>query len=153
MLKTLTKLIDRLYWLLIKYKYQVQNMTISFLLTNFVFFYAYADFKHYTPKQQNFWDALWYVVEAWLYVLFSLVFTALNFKKSYRAIWAILTFFLSIRAIWTISAVIFGVSVNEKKAMAAMFCLTFLTICIIALYPQIMKIINLWEKRFGARGH
>lgn len=152
MRKIINKLVDNLYWLLLKYKYPLQNMTISFLLINFTFFYAYADFTEYTPAQTNFWDALWYVIEAWLFVLFALVFAALNYRKSYRRIWAILALFLSIRATWTISAVILGVSVNEKIIMSLMFYLTFLTIFIIAFYPYILKLIDLCQKLLGLLG-
>lgn len=156
---TANSFIDTLYWLLLKYKYPLQNATITFLLINFFFFYSSADFSSDTGPETNFWDALWYVIEAWLYVLFALIPAALNYKKSYRAVWSILALFLSIRATWEISAVILGVNVNEKIIMSCMFYLTCVTIFSIAFYPQVrwathklIKIIRLCRKRLRLLG-
>lgn len=149
----ISEIVDYLYWLLLKHKYPIQNLTISFILINFLLLYSEADYKNDTGPETNFWVGMWFVIEAWIYALFALICTALNFNKKYRVVWGVMFIFLSIRAIWEISAVLLGVSVNEKIIMSLMFYLTFLTIFIIAFYPYVRKIINLCRKLFGARGH
>ena len=131
-----------------KPKYILQDITIAFLLVNFAILYAAADYTNDTDAPTNKWDTIWYVIEAVLYALFAFCLMTLNAEKKgivsmYRKAWRILASFLTIRAIWEISAVIQGVSVNEKMIMAIMFGLTFAAIFIIAYLPQLLKI---WQR-------
>lgn len=126
-----------LLWFLIKHKYSLQNIAISFILINFFIFYHSAEFTTDIEAPPNVWDNLFYVVEAWAYVFFALVIIALNHNWKYRVCWVSMLAFFATRAMCMIIAVTWGLSINAQIFVAVMFYQALGTILLITFLPVI----------------
>lgn len=87
------------------------------------------------------WYYYWYL---WDKSLLLLLFAGLcfDYNKEYKHLFKWLAVFASIRFIWEIISLITGWNVNNTKAVAGLFILLTLTICII-----LIKELSKWRKQ------
>ena len=98
------------------------------------YLYAVADYTPYEPPDK-FYDSLFYIVEATVFVLVSLYGIYSNNDKNFKYAWIVLAIFFLIRWIWEIKAAIFGLNINEIKAAVILFRIDAAATFIITYMP------------------
>ena len=124
-------------------KNTIQSILIAWVLFMYGYLYAKAEYTPYEPPD-NFDDSLFYIVEAIVFVLVSLYGIYSNNDKNFKYAWTTLAVFFLIRLIWEIKAAIYGLNVNEIKAVVMLFRVDAVATFIITYLPFLNKLKSKW---------
>ena len=127
-----------------------QNFIIIFVVLFFLWDSTTQDYTSFTFSPPNTSDKIWYLGEALLFFVNSIMFVLFNaaliecfeFGKYYKQVWISISIYLLTRFLWIIIWITWGLSANDKRWQTVSIYLLLSSISFITFLPYLKKIIK-----------
>lgn len=129
----------------------LQNAIIICILIFFGWDCTTQNYTSFTESPPNVADKIWYLGEAFLFLLMGITFAVINkgfiklgwdYMSRYRVAWFCLVVFFIFRFIWVITWITFGLSANMNLAQTILFSMILVSAIFITYTPYLEKILR-----------